>query len=352
MLNSAPEPAARALRARWAQLEVSEPHLALPEAAGRLGATPLALLEARVHDGLVPLEPNWPALAANLCAFGRVSVRSERPGCVLELCGTFGAPRCLPDALSFDGPQIALHADPRRWSGAYAFEVLTRLRTRRGLSFCDDDGELAWTLELIAGSNRRVLDAFLDVFADRREERPAPALRPLDERGHTPCATAEALALQWAASGRSASLEPLLWRNGLAYERVLRQRARGCAQALAPESVGATLELSARRGLALRVAAGGRSTLLAGRVEGRFATAGAWWNLVGEAGALHVAASAIGEVWRLHGRRTTLEVFDRERRPLLSLAEHAPLEQADSLSWSSLLLAVDGAVPSGVTRRP
>lgn len=352
MLNSAPEPATRTLRARWAQLEVTEPHLGLPEAASRLGATPLALLEARVHDGLAPLEPNWPALAANLCAFGRVSVRSERPGCVLELCGTFGAPRCGADALGFDGPQLTLHADPRRWSGAYAFEVLTRLRTRRGLVFCDDDGELAWTLELIAGSNRRVLDAFLDVFADRREERPAPALRPLDERGHTPCATAESLALQWGASGRSASLEPLLWRNGLAYERVLRQRARGCAQALAPAAVGAALELCARRGLALRASAGGRSTLLAGRVEGRFAGAGAWWNLAGDSGALHVAAREIGEVWRLHGRRTTLEVFDRERRPLLSLGEHAPNEPSDSLAWSSLLLALDGAPPSRSARLP
>jgi len=188
-----------------------------------------------------------------------------------------------------------------------------------------------------------VLDAFLDVFADRREERPAPGLRPVDERGKTPCATAEALALQWAASGASASLEPLLWRNGLAYERVLRQRARGCAQELGPAAVGATLELSARRGIALRAAAGGRSTQLAGRVEGRFAAADAWWNVVGDGGALHVAASAIGEVWRLHSRRTTLEVFDRERRPLLSLGEHAPREQADSLAWSSLLLAVDGA---------
>ncbi len=341
MLNAALLMAPRALRARWAQLQIHQPELGLSEAAARLDATPLELIEARVHDGFAPLERDWSALVTHLCAFGRVSVRSERPGCVFELAGTFGAPCCRPDALTFDGPQIALHADPRRWSSAYAFDLLTRRGARRGLVFCDDEGELAWTLELVAGSNQRVLDAFLDVFADRDEARPSPRLLPPELRRQRGCATIEALAAEWAASGRSDALEPLLWRHGLAYERVLRQRARGLAVRLAPRAVGVALELASQRELALQAHAGVGATLVSGLASGRFSDAGAWWNLIGPDSALHLREDVIGEVWRLHGQRMTVEVFDREHRPLLSLREPTDGRASDSPGWTAVLLALD-----------
>ncbi len=352
MLNAAPRTAPRALRARWAQLQVHEPDLSLAEAAVRLEVTPLELIEARVHDGFAPLERDWNSLAANLCAFGRVSARTERPGCVLELAETFGAPRCRSDALAFDGPQVALHADPRRWSSAYAFELLTRRGPRRGLVFCDDQGELAWTLELVAGSNQRVLDAFLDVFADRDEARLAPRPTPPELRPQRGCATVEALAAEWAASGRCDALEPLLWRHGLAYERVLRQRARGLAQRLSPRAVGVALELATQRQLALRAQAGVGATILSGLVNGRFARCGAWWNVVGPGSALHLREDAVGEVWRLHGQRTSLEVFDAERRPLLSLREPGEARSSDSLGWTAVLLALEscGSTSLGAER--
>jgi putative heme degradation protein len=344
MLTCAPQPAARLLRARWAHLEVAEPELDLETAARRLGVTPIALVESRTHDGFLPLTNEWPALSSHLCAFGRVSARAGRGGCVLEVAGTFGAPRPSADQLEFDGPQITLHADPRRWSAAFVFELLTRVRTRRGLVFCGDDGELAWTLELVTGSNRAVLDAFVDVFGDRRSELPAPRLRAPHEAARTACATLEDLARRWAASGRSEALAPLIWRYGLGYERVQRQARAQRAERL---DAGALFELVRHahgRGQALRVTAGRDTATLTGRVCGQPRRAGAGWNVVSPDAALHVCDADVGEVWRVHGQRSTLEVFDAQRRPLLSISEWSEPRVRDSLAWTSLLEAV-GAAP-------
>jgi putative heme degradation protein len=346
VLTCAPEPSSRLLRARWAQLEVSEPELDLETAARRLGVTPIALIESRTHDGFLPLTTEWPALASHLCAFGRVSARTGRAGCMLEIAGTFGAPRLAADQLEFDGPQLILHADPRRWSAAFAFELLTRVRTRRGLAFCGDDGELAWTLELITGSNRAVLDAFVDVFGDRRSERPAPRLRAPDEAAPTACATLEDLARRWATTGRSDALAPLIWRYGLGYERVQRQARAQRAERL---DAGVLFELVRQangRGQALRVAAGRDTATLTGRVSGEPRRAGAGWNVVGPDAALHVRDADLGEVWRVHGQRSTIEVFDGARRPLLSISEWSEPSARDSLAWTSLLLAMS-APPRG-----
>lgn len=329
-----PTLAQRSLKARWAALEVHEPTLSGAEAARRLGVTPVELAAARTFDGFRRLGDERTAIASHLCAFGRVVVRAEAPGCALEVAGTFAAPQVRGEQLSFDGPEITLHADLRRWQSTWAFERLGRVRTERGLVAFATDGEAAWTIDLVPGSNRGVLDAFLDVFGE---------LEPRDERPVAPpraCATLEELARDWHATGRSNLLQHLLWRHGLGASRVERLARDQRAERVDRDCVFALLEASASSRHVLLATCGGTAATLSGRLHGVPTRAGDWWNVVGSEGALHLRPEAIGEVWRVLGPRSSLELFDHERRPLLTLADGCLQTSRDSLPWTRLLLAL------------
>lgn len=152
------------LRQKWKELQQTQPHIRIRNAACQLGVSEAELLATQCEETVTRLKSDWPEILYDLKSLGTVMALTRNDSAVHEKIGLYNPVNIIANQASIVTDELEIRLMLEHWDFAFAVQEDAPKGQRFSLQFFDVAGVAIHKVYLTDNSDQQVFNAIVRKF--------------------------------------------------------------------------------------------------------------------------------------------------------------------------------------------